>query len=470
MTPLQSRYASKEMLSIFDRENIAKNWRRVWIALAEAQQELGVPISDAQLAQLKDTAEDIDFEQIAAIEKETRHDVVANIQAWASIAPDAAPIIHLGATSAFVTDNADRIGQKQALQLVETRLAELMSKLTALAKQHAEVVTLGYTHFQPAQPVTVGKRICLWVQDLLSDLKRVIDHLADFPCRGAKGTTGTAASYYELMKSHAKTLDLDQLVAKKLGFERSVTLSGQTISRKLEADLGDILAGIAISLSKMGRDIRLLSHTGEMFEGFGDKQVGSSAMPYKRNPMKAERLCSLSRLVVSHRNSLADTAMTQWLERTLDDSAIRRIVIPECFMAIDGALRVAISLAKCLTIDEKTCEKNIKKYLPFLCVEKILVAAVSAGRNRQEIHEKLREFAVFSNRSDAISEPAEEFYGLIASDGDLCEFTPIIDQNTKNPLKLTGTCLHQIVNFLTQEVDPILALYENMAEVDDLSV
>jgi len=467
MTPLHTRYASKEMLGIFDRESIAKNWRQVWIALAEAQRDLGCPISEKQIDQLKATAETIDFNRIAEIERDTRHDVVANIKAWAEIAPDAASIIHLGATSAFVTDNAERIGQQKALFLVKARLEELISELSSSAEKYAEVVTLGYTHFQPAQPTTAGKRICLWIQDLLLDLKKINLALEDFPCRGAKGTTGTAASYYEIFKSHAKTIQLDTLVAQKLGFKRSVSLSGQTISRKLEAELGDLLAGIAISLSKFGRDIRLLSHTGEMYEGFGDKQVGSSAMPYKRNPMKAERLCSLSRLVVHHRNAMAETAMTQWLERSLDDSAIRRVVIPESFMAIDGALRVAVSLAKCLEVNEKVCKSKVNGLLPFLCVEKIIIAAAEQGHNRQAIHEKLREYAVEANKSDA--DPGSSFYILLDLDPILCEFTPIIDGAEKNHLMLTGTALHQIVNFLTKEVRPALE-HVNISAVDELEV
>lgn len=466
MTPLQTRYASKEMLSIFNSETITKNWRRTWIALAESQQELGCPISDFQIRELKETIDHIDFERIAEIEKETRHDVVANIKAWSEIAPDAASIIHLGATSAFVTDNAERISQKNALTLVKDRLGELISYLAVLAENHSEVVTMGYTHFQPAQPTTVGKRICLWIQDLLLDFKKIELLLSDFPCRGAKGTVGTAASYYELLKSHAKTLKLDTLVANKLGFNRSVSLSGQTISRKLEAELGDVLAGIAISLSKLGRDVRLLSHTGEMYEGFGEKQVGSSAMPYKRNPMKAERLCSLSRLVVHHRNALAETAMTQWLERSLDDSAIRRIVIPESFLAIDGALRVAISLAKCLTVDEKTCQNNINNFLPFLCVEKLLLTAVEQGHNRQEMHEKLREYAVEAKNGPT---PANSFYILLDLDPIFNQFVSIIDDAEKNHLKLTGTALHQIVRFLSEEVKPILATFDS-TEVDELTV
>lgn len=466
MTPLHTRYASKEMLSIFNSETIIKNWRRTWIALAEAQQELGCSISDHQINQLKTTADQIDFERIAEIEKETRHDVVANIKAWSEIAPDAAPIIHLGATSAFVTDNAERISQKEALILVKKRLGELLKHLSAFATKHSEVVTMGYTHFQPAQPTLVGKRICLWIQDLLLDFHKVDSLLSDFPCRGAKGTVGTAASYYELLKSHAKTIQLDTLVAEKLGFTRSVSLSGQTISRKLDAELGDVLAGIAISLSKLGRDIRLLSHTGEMYEDFGDKQVGSSAMPYKRNPMKAERLCSLSRLVVHHRNALAETAMTQWLERSLDDSAIRRIVIPEIFMAIDGALRVAISLAKCLTVDEKTCRNNINDYLPFLCVEKLLIAAVEQGQNRQEMHEKLRKYAIKAKEG---ATPANSFYILLDLDPVFSQFVSIIDDAKENHLRLTGTALHQIVKFLSKEVNPILETLDS-TEVDELTV
>lgn len=469
MTPLHTRYASKQMLRIFDRETVTKNWRHTWIALAEAQQELGCSISHHQINQLKETVNQIDFERIAEIEKETRHDVVANIKAWSEIAPDAAPIIHLGATSAFVTDNAERISQREALTLVRDRLGELIICLSDLATKHAEVVTMGYTHFQPAQPTTVGKRICLWLQDLVLDFKKIVFALDDFPCRGAKGTTGTAASYYELLKSHAKTLELDTLVAKKLGFKRSVTLSGQTISRKLDAELGDILAGVAISLSKLGLDIRLLSHTGEMYEDFGKKQVGSSAMPYKRNPMKSERLCSLSRLVVHYRNALAETAMTQWLERSLDDSAIRRIVIPESFMAIDGALRVAVSLAKCLTIDEKTCQNNINEYLPFLCVEKLLLAAVEQGQNRQEMHEKLREYAVEA-KNPCRQVAANSFYILLDLDPIFSQFISIIDDAEKNHLKLTGTALHQIVRFLANEVVPVINSLSSNPQVEELTV
>ena len=392
---LSERYASPEMAHIFSPISRYGKWRLVWLTLAEAQYELGFPIKEENLKKVSNTLDRIDFERVKEIEKETRHDVMAHLKHWAEICPAVNTTIHLGATSSFVTDNAECILNKEALYLVIQRMGKLRNVLADFAYQNAGMPALGYTHFQPASPTTIGKRVAMWIQDLQYDIDEAVAFHDDFVCRGVKGTTGTQASYLELANRNAvKVRQLDRLFAKKLKFSKSVELSGQTLSRKYDAKLADILSGVAITLSKIGHDVRLLSHTGDLREGFAKGQVGSSAMPYKRNPMLAERLCALSRLVPQYREMLTQTAMTQWLERSLDDSAARRIAIPDMFLAIEGALNTAIKMSESLV-------PKMTPYFedPFLVSELLLARAVKNGHDRQEAHEKLKTYSLEARKT-----------------------------------------------------------------------
>ena len=462
LSPLVSRYAGREIVALFTPLARARAWREVWIALAESLHELGAPVSAEQVAALKQTRDAIDLERVAAIEAETRHDVVAHVKAWSEACPAGAPIIHLGATSCFVTDNGDQLVQRRALSLIRQRLVQLTRALAELTRREADRPTLGYTHFQTAQPTTAGKRAALWLQDVVWDLEQVEAQLAGFRCRGAKGTTGTQASFLELLGDPGKVLDLDARIASKLGFAGSVRLAGQTAPRKLEAQLGDALAGVGITLSKLGRDARLLAHTGELREAFGSKQVGSSAMPYKRNPMKAERVCALARLIVHHRDALAQTAIAQWLERSLDDSAARRMAIPDLFLTADGALRAARDLVAGLEVDAATADARLAQEGPFLAVETLIVRGVRQGGDRQELHEKLREHAVASRGAP---DPAAVFKAALAADptfaglGDLDALTA--------PAKLVGMAPAQARAFLTDVVDPLLAARGDVPQAGD---
>ena len=455
-SPLVERYAGREMAARFSPLARARAWRQVWIALAEAEHELGAPVSAAQVAALKESAAAIDLARIAEIEATTRHDVMAHVHAWGEVCPEGAPILHLGATSCFVTDNADAVIQREGLTGLRERLVQLVRALADLALREADRPTLGYTHFQPAQPVTAGKRVGLWLQDTVSDLEEVDRFLRAFRCRGAKGTTGTQASFLSLFCGDAeKVFALDQRVAEKLGFKASVALSGQTTPRKLEAQLADTLAGVGITLGKLGRDVRLLCHTGEMREGFGKGQVGSSAMPYKRNPMKAERICALARLLLHQRNAVAETAAVQWLERSLDDSAARRLALTDLFLTADGVLRAAIELIKGLEVDVLTVERRLATEAPFMIVEQLLVRGVARGGDRQELHEALREHAMAARPEARVCGDqqfqidAEEFARMSAPDA------------------LVGCAPLQIRAYLSEVVEPLLRRFEGVGEAND---
>jgi adenylosuccinate lyase len=406
---LAERYASPEMAHIFSKESRYGKWRLVWLTLAEAQYELGFPIEEENLKKAQDTASRIDFERVKEIEKETRHDVMAHLKHWAEICPEVNTTIHLGATSSFVTDNAECMLNKEALHLIIQRMGKLRNILADLAYDTAGFPALGYTHFQPASPTTIGKRVAMWMQDLQYDIEQTVDFHDSYVCRGVKGTTGTQASYLELSGRNAtKVRQLDRLFAKKLKFVKPIELSGQTLSRKYDAKLADILSGVAITLSKIGHDVRLLSHTGDLREGFAKGQVGSSAMPYKRNPMLAERLCALSRLVPQYRDMLTQTAMTQWLERSLDDSATRRVAIPDMFLAIEGALNTAIKMSSSLIPKATSYFED-----PFLVSELLLARAVSNGHNRQEAHEKLK---LYSLEARQAAKPGQHFERTVFKD------------------------------------------------------
>ena len=389
--PLAARYASAEMTRLWSDNHRYKLWRQTWLALAEAEAELGLPITPEQLAEMRANLEPIDFAKAAAYEKRMRHDVFAHLHTFGDACPKAKPILHLGATSAYVTDNTDLILMRESLDLVAARLATVIERLAAKATETRDLVCLGRTHLQPAQPTTIGKRICLWIHDLLLDLHEVLHRRATLRARGVKGTTGTQASFLELFAGdHAKVRRLDELVSKKLGFDASYDVTGQTYTRKVDSQVVAVLAGISESTHKAGNDLRLAAAWGEMEEPFETEQVGSSAMPYKRNPMRAERMCGLGRFVMGLLTTTEQTAATQWFERTLDDSAPRRLVLPQAFLATDAQLVIYANIAGGLLVVPGAIRRTLEQYLPFLASERILMAGTTAGGDRQELHEAIR--------------------------------------------------------------------------------
>ncbi|MDP7640165.1 MAG: adenylosuccinate lyase, partial [Candidatus Hydrogenedentes bacterium] len=391
ITPLVERFATKEMAELWSPQKKFSIWRRCWIALAEAEQELGLPIDDEQIAELKAHADDIDFETAARFEKETRHDVMAHVHTYGLAAPKAKPIIHLGATSCYVGDNTDLIVLREGLELLLTKAVNVLAKLKDFALKWKDLPTLGYTHYQPAQVVTVGKRACLWAQDLLFDVEDLEDAIARLRCRGVKGTTGTQASFLALFDGDSeKVKQLDQKVAERIGFESSYPVTGQTYPRKVDTHVLRVLAGLGESIHKFATDMRLLQNLKEVEEPFESTQVGSSAMAYKRNPMRCERACALARfLMVSPLHSEFTTA-TQWFERTLDDSAIRRLSLPEAFLACDGALNLYLNVMENPKVYPKMIERHLRGELPFMATENIIMACVKKGGDRQELHEAIR--------------------------------------------------------------------------------
>ncbi len=453
--PLHERYASREMAAVFSERNRYGHWRRVWIALAEAEMELGLPIAGGQIAALREAAGEIDFDRVAEIERETRHDVVAHLRHFAEQAPEAGGILHLGATSAFVTDNTDVLLIREALQLVELRLATVISELAAFAEKTAAVPTLAYTHLQPAQLTTVGKRACLWLQDFLDDLEEVRHRLRKLRCRGAKGTTGTQASYLELFDGdHGKVVELDRLVSAKLGFTERYPITGQTYPRKQDSKVLAALAGIAESAHKLGTDLRLLQGFGELAEGFGTKQVGSSAMPYKRNPIRSERMCALARRLLTDSLNGPLTASTQWLERSLDDSANRRLVLPDSFLTADAVLTVAAHLASGLTVREEAIAARVRRELPFMVVENLMMEATARGGDRQQLHERLRGLSLEAHQAVARGEE-NPLFDRLAAEPDF----PLSAAELRaiEPASLTGRAARQVAEFLSDHVRPALA-------------
>lgn len=389
--PLASRYASAEMSRLWSDNNRYRLWRQTWLALAEAEAELGLPISAAQIAEMRAHLEPIDFAKAADYEKKMRHDVFAHLHTFGDACPLARPILHLGATSAFVTDNTDLILIRESLDLIASRLAVVIERLADRAMETRDVVCLGRTHLQPAQPTTIGKRICLWIHDLLLDLEEVLHRRRLLRARGVKGTTGTQASFLELFEGdHAKVRRLDEAVSRKLGFDRSYDVTGQTYSRKVDSQVVSVLGGISESTHKAGNDLRLAAAWAELEEPFESEQVGSSAMPYKRNPMRSERMCGLARFVMGFSATTSQTAAVQWFERTLDDSAPRRLVLPQAFLATDAQLVIFANIAGGLVVLPGAIRRNLEHHLPFLASERLLMAAAKAGGDRQELHEALR--------------------------------------------------------------------------------
>ncbi len=389
--PLATRYASAEMTKLWSDNHRYRLWRQAWLALAEAEAELGLPISQEQLHELRTHLEPIDFAKAAEYEKQMRHDVFAHLHTFGDACPKARPILHLGATSAFVTDNTDLILMRESLDLISIRLATVIERLAEVALKTCDIVCLGLTHLQPAQPTTIGKRICLWIQDLLLDLEEIDHRRTLLRARGVKGTTGTQASFLELFAGdHAKVRALDEIVSRKLGFASSYEVSGQTYTRKIDSQVVATVAGVSESTHKAGNDLRLSASFGELEEPFEEDQVGSSAMPYKRNPMRAERMCGLARFVMGLAATAGQTAAVQWFERTLDDSAPRRLVLPQAFLATDAQLVIYANIAGGLVVLPGAIACNLAKQLPFLASERILMAAAKAGGDRQTLHEAMR--------------------------------------------------------------------------------
>lgn len=470
INPFEERYASKEMLYLFSPHFKFTTWRKLWIALAEAEKELGLNITDEQIREMKDNIENIDFEYAKEMEKKFKHDVMAHIHTFAKVAPKAAPIIHLGATSAFVGDNTDLIILKEAFNLVTSRLINSINNLTNFSLQYKNLPTLGLTHFQPAQPTTVGKRACLWLQDLLLDLKEIEHFLENLRFRGVKGTTGTQASFMELFESDQKKVtSLDINVSNKMGFNKVFSITGQTYTRKIDSMALKVLAEIAESAHKFATDMRLLQGLKEVEEPFEKNQIGSSAMAYKRNPMKCERICSLARYVITNTINGNLTHSIQWFERTLDDSANRRIVIAESFLAIDSILLILNSVTKNIVVNERIIRKHLEMELPFMATENIIMEAVKKGENRQEIHSIIRELSLEAGRK-----VKEGLKNTLIDDLARHNKIPLTREEILKLLKpelFVGRAKEQVETFINDEVTPKIEKYKHLIkDIDELKV
>ena len=455
-SPLSERYASKEMQYIFSQDMKFRTWRRLWIALAETEKELGLNITQEQVDELKAHVDDINYDVAKAREKEVRHDVMSHVYAYGVQCPKAKGIIHLGATSCYVGDNTDIIVMTEALKLVKKKLVNVIAELAKFADTNKALPTLAFTHFQPAQPTTVGKRATLWMQEFLMDLEDLDYVLSTMKLLGSKGTTGTQASFLELFDGDQETIDkIDPMIAKKMGFEKCYPVSGQTYSRKVDTRVLNILAGIAASAHKFSNDIRLLQHLKEVEEPFEKSQIGSSAMAYKRNPMRSERIASLSRFVMIDAMNPAITSATQWFERTLDDSANKRLSVPEGFLAIDGILDLCLNVVDGLVVYPKVIEKRLRSELPFMATENIMMDAVKAGGDRQELHERIRELSMEAGKNVKVEGKENNLLELIAADP---AFNMTLEdlQKTMDPSKYTGRAEVQVNAFLKNVVQPVL--------------
>ena len=454
-SPLSSRYASAYMLELFSADTRYQTWRRLWISLAKAEKGLGLPITEAQILEMENNIENIDYDCVSLREKEVRHDVMAHVYAFGKVAPSAAGIIHLGATSCYVTDNADLILYRDALYHLRTGLLRVIANLADFAEKYKALPTLGYTHYQPAQLVTVGKRAALWLQDFLSDLEEMdflIDHMKFLGCRG---TTGTEASFLELFEGDTEKIDeMNRRIAADFGFEDCFDVCGQTYPRKVDSRILNCLSAIAQSCYRMANDIRLLQHDRQLEEPFEKNQIGSSAMAYKRNPMRSERICSLARYLMADAANASMTASAQWLERTLDDSANRRISMPEGFLCADAILRLAQNVTDGLHVNERIIAKTVKEYLPFIATENLMMEAVKKGGDRQEIHEMIR---VCSHEATAKMKNGEAC-DLLSRLAERKEFglTEAEMENLLSPEKYIGRCPEQVDAFL-QKIKPLLA-------------
>ena len=461
-SPLSERYASREMQYIFSQDMKFRTWRKLWIALAETEKELGLNITQEQIDEMKAHADDINYDVAKAREKEVRHDVMSHVYAYGVQCPKAKGIIHLGATSCYVGDNTDIIVMAEALKLVQKKLVNVIAELAKFADKYKEQPTLAFTHFQPAQPTTVGKRATLWTQEFLMDLQDLEYVLGTLKLLGSKGTTGTQASFLELFDGDQETIDkIDPMIAEKMGFKECYPVSGQTYSRKVDTRVLNVLAGIAASAHKMSNDIRLLQHLKEVEEPFEKSQIGSSAMAYKRNPMRSERIASLSRYVMIDALNPAITSATQWFERTLDDSANKRLSIPEGFLAIDGILDLCLNVVDGLVVYPKVIEKHMMAELPFMATENIMMDAVKAGGDRQELHERIRELSMEAGKTVKVEGKDNNLLELIAADP---AFNLTLEelQKTMEPKKYVGRAKEQTEAFLAKVIQPVLDDHKDM--------
>ena len=456
VSPLSERYASKEMQYIFSPDMKFRTWRRLWIALAETEKELGLPITQEQIDELKAHKDDINYDVAKERERQVRHDVMSHVYAYGVQCPKAMGIIHLGATSCYVGDNTDIIVMTEALKLVKKKLVNVIAELAKFAEKYKDLPTLAFTHFQPAQPTTVGKRATLWMQEFMLDLEDLNYVLSTMKLLGSKGTTGTQASFLELFDGDQETIDkIDPMIAEKMGFKQCYPVSGQTYSRKVDTRVVNILAGIAASAHKFSNDIRLLQHLKEVEEPFEKSQIGSSAMAYKRNPMRSERIASLSRFVMVDAMNPAITSATQWFERTLDDSANKRLSVPEGFLAIDGILDLCLNVVDGLVVYPKVIEKRLRSELPFMATENIMMDAVKAGGDRQELHERIRELSMEAGKTVKVEGKDNNLLELIAADP---AFNLTLEEleKTMDPAKYTGRASVQVDAFLKNVINPML--------------
>jgi len=462
--PLIDRYASSRMSEIWSPQRKFSTWRRLWVALAEAEAELGLAITPAQIAELRAHVDDVDFEAAGRHERRLRHDVMAHVHAYGDVCPNARAIIHLGATSCYVTDNADLLLLRDALCLVRDRLVAVIDGLARFAVRHRDLPCLAFTHLQPAQPTTVGKRACLWAYDLVLDLAELEHRLDALKARGVKGTTGTQASFLSLFGGdHDKVRRLERLVAEKMGFATCYAVTGQTYPRKIDSQVLGVLSGIAQSAHKMATDLRILAHRKEMEEPFEKEQIGSSAMAYKRNPMRSERICSLARFVISQESSPANTLATQWFERTLDDSANRRLVIPQAFLATDAVLILCRNVTGGLVVYPKVIARNLEAELPFMATENVLMAAVAAGGDRQELHERIRRHSQAAARVVKQEGGANDLLDRLAGDE---AFAAVDLKAALDPAAFVGRAPQQVDEFVAEVIEPIRAKYGDVAAGD----
>lgn len=466
INPLTERYASSQMLSLFSPVKKFTTWRKLWIALAEAEKELGLNISQEQIDEMKANIDNIDFEYAALMEKKFRHDVMAHVHTFGKVCPKAMPIIHLGATSAYVGDNTDLILMKEGLLIVLKKIVNVISNLKNFAVKFKDTPTLGYTHYQPAQLTTVGKRACLWIQDLLLDYEELKFVEENLKFRGVKGTTGTQASFLSLFDgNHSKVVKLDELVSQKMGFKKVLKITGQTYTRKQDTKVLKALAGIAESAHKMATDLRLLQNLKEIEEPFEKDQIGSSAMAYKRNPMRSERICSLARYVISLSLNPYLTHSTQWFERTLDDSANRRIVIPEAFLSTDAILELLYNVTNNLVVYEKMILKHISEELPFMATENIIMASVKKGASRQDMHEIIRQHSMDAARVVKVEGKRNDLIDRLIND----ERIPLTREEIEellDPKDFIGRAAEQVVEFIKSEVEPIIEKHKNDIGLD----
>ena len=465
-SPLETRYASEEMQFIFSPDKKFRTWRRLWIALAETEQELGLPITDEQIEELKAHKDDINYEEARKQEAKVRHDVMAHVHAYGLQCPNAKGIIHLGATSCYVGDNTDIIIMREALQLVRKKLINVIAALAGFAEKYADLPTLGFTHFQPAQPTTVGKRATLWLNDLAMDLADLDYVIGSLKMLGSKGTTGTQASFLELFGGdHEKCKAADKRIAEKMGFSECYPVSGQTYSRKVDFRVLSVLAGIAQSAHKFSNDIRLLQHLKEVEEPFEKSQIGSSAMAYKRNPMRSERIASLSNYVMSDLMNPMLVSSTQWFERTLDDSANKRLSVPEAFLCIDGILTLYLNVADGLVVYPKVIRKRLMSELPFMATENIMMDAVKAGGDRQELHERIRELSMEAGKHVKAEGLDNDLLDLIAADP-MFSLSREDLEKSMDPAKYVGRAPEQTREFLASVITPILEENKDLLGVE----